>query len=73
GDAQYVFVANYDLERDSGYFGLPALDPAAVLVAEFSTDGPIPEDLEPIRHNGFFHRIENLEPGEGRVYRVVPD
>ncbi|MBT8214922.1 MAG: hypothetical protein KJP12_06820, partial [Acidimicrobiia bacterium] len=37
GDAQYVFVANYDLERDSGYFGLPALDPAAVLVAEFST------------------------------------
>jgi len=68
---RYVFVVNYDLERDSGYFGLPALESDVALVADFSTAGPVDGGGERITHNGFFHRIENLERGEGRAYRVA--
>ena len=67
---RYVFVVNYDLERDSGYFGIPALPPAAVLHEEFSTFGPVAERDRVLRHNGFFHRLDNLAPGEGRAYRI---
>ena len=69
GQPRFVFIANYDLERDSGYFGVPALAPDVLLTAEFSTTGEAP-DPTPVTHNGFFHRIENIAPGEGRVYRV---
>lgn len=68
-DESFVFVVNYDLERSSGYFGLPALEAGARLVPEFSTQVE-PIDLAPVVHNGFFHRIEDLEPGEARVYRL---
>jgi hypothetical protein len=69
---RYVFVANYDLEANSGYFGVPALDRSIVLVHDFSTPGSDQLDRRDRRivHNGFFHRIENLGPGECRVYRV---
>ncbi|MDJ0790486.1 MAG: hypothetical protein QNJ71_01185 [Acidimicrobiia bacterium] len=68
----YVFVANFDLERRSGYFGLPDLAPDVVLVPIFSTIG---EHLgaDRIHHNGFFHRIDDIAPGEGRVYAVRGD
>ena len=69
---QYVFVVNYDLERDSGYFGLPGLGDGVVLEAEFSTTGATPEVDQLIASNGYFHRIENLSPGEGRAYWVRP-
>ena len=68
---QYVFVVNYDLEADSGYFAIPALDAASELHEQYSTVGPIGGTDRVLVHNGFFHRIENLAPGEGRVYRVV--
>jgi hypothetical protein len=71
GEAQCVFVANYDLERDSGYFGIPGLDAAVALREEFSTIGPVEDHDRVLEHNGFFHRIENLAPGEGRAYRVT--
>ena len=69
-EAEYVFVANYDLERGSGYFGIPGLDPDSVLHEEFSTIGPVDDADRVLEHNGFFHRLENLAPGEGRAYRV---
>lgn len=68
-DPTYVFVANYDLERHSGYFGLPALPPDVVLEQVFTTQDGEP-DRSPVTHNGFFHRIEDLAPGEGRAYAV---
>ncbi len=71
GEAHYVFVANYDLERDSGYFGIPGLDPTVVLTEEYSTIGPVGDHDRVLEHNGFFHRLENLAPGEGRAYRVT--
>ena len=72
---KYVIATNADLEFESGYFGIPGLDQAVVLEPVFSTIEGSP--AEPtmteglIRHNGFFHRIENLQPGEGRVFRVT--
>jgi hypothetical protein len=68
---QYVFVANYDLEQDSGYFGIPGLGRGVALEEEYSTLGPVDRPDRRLTHNGFFHRIENLAPGEVRSYRVV--
>ena len=69
-DPRWVFVVNYDLERDSGYFGLPGLDPRAVLVPVFTTRATDLADIPAAHHNGFFHRIENVVPGEGIVFEV---
>ena len=71
GRDRYVFVVNYDLDADSGYFGIPALPADVALVPVFSTrDGAhLPPD--PIHHNGFFHRIPNLTPGEAQAFRVT--
>jgi hypothetical protein len=68
---RYVFAANYDLQRDSGYFGIPGLDAGVVLEEEYSTLGPVEGPDRRLTYNGFFHRIENLAPGEARSYRVV--
>jgi hypothetical protein len=65
-----VFLANYDLERNSRYFGVPALPSEATLKPIFTTLGAEHLDQSEVTSNGFFHRIENLAPGEGRVYRV---
>jgi len=70
GGDRYVFVVNYDVTSDSGYFGIPALPVDSMLTVVFSTRGAEPARDEILRHNGFFHRLENLAPGEGRVYRV---
>jgi len=71
GADQYVFVVNYDLTSDSGYFGIPALPADSVLTAVFSTRGAEHLHGETLRYNGFFHRLDNLAPGEGRAYRVL--
>ena len=71
GEQAFAFLVNYDIERPSGFFGLPALDAASVLVPEYSTVGSLTE-LASVEHNGFFHRIDGLEPGEARVYLVDP-
>jgi hypothetical protein len=70
GAARCVFVVNYELTKGSGYFGIPALDQKAVLLADFSTVGGIDAIDRRLESNGFFHRLENLAPGEGRVYRI---
>lgn len=70
GGDRYVFLVNYDLTSDSGYFGIPALPADSTLTAVFSTRGVDHLRGEILRHNGFFHRIENLAPGEGRAYRI---
>ncbi|NNF63366.1 MAG: hypothetical protein HKN07_03830 [Acidimicrobiia bacterium] len=69
-DPSYVFVVNYDLERESGSFGLPAFDADVVLVEDYSTTRQV--SAAPVAHNGFFHRIASLAPGEARAYRLVP-
>ena len=66
----YVFVVNYDLEADSGYFGIPGLDQENELRHVFSTHGDTTGEDEVLTPNGYFHRIENLRPGEGRAYRI---
>ncbi len=71
GDAdRFVFVVNYDLTSDSGYFGIPALPIDVTLEPVFSTRGADHLPGETLRHSGFFHRLENLAPGEGRAYRI---
>jgi hypothetical protein len=66
-----VFVVNYDSASSSGYFGIPGLDPDAALACSYSTlRGPVAEGPL-IASNGFFHRIEDLAPGEGRTYVVT--
>ena len=72
GADRYVFLVNYDLTSDSGYFGIPALPADSSLTAVFSTRGVEHVHGEILRHNGFFHRLENLAPGEGRAYRIDP-
>ncbi len=67
----YVFAANYDLDSGSGYFGVPDLPPAVALELDFSTRDEVGGRDHRLTSNGFFHRIEDLAPGEGRAYRVV--
>jgi len=68
---RFVFAVNYDLEKDSGYFGIPGLPDDVELLGEYSSTGSIADDDRLLAHNGFFHRLENLAPGEARIYRVV--
>ncbi|MEN8114470.1 MAG: hypothetical protein ABFS21_08775 [Actinomycetota bacterium] len=68
---RFVFVVNYDLAADSGYFGIPALSADSVLTPVFSTRGAEHLPGETLRHNGFFHRLDNLAPGEGRAFRIT--
>lgn len=74
-DAQYVFVANLDIHQPSNYFALPAIKGLAneklSLRFDFSThtrlDDPRDADLS---FNGKHFRIEGMQAGEGRVYRL---
>jgi hypothetical protein len=66
----HVFVVNYDLDSGSGYFGVPGLDQEAELRFVFSTHANEAEHDTVLTSNGFFHRIEDLGPGEGRVYHI---
>ncbi len=71
GEPRHVFLANYDLESGSGYFGIPGLPVGLALELDFSTGGRVDERDRVLTSNGFFHRVEGLLPGEGRAYRVV--
>lgn len=66
---RYVIATNADTEFESGFFGVPGLAPSVVLTPVFSTTGDMEQSA--VRHNGYFHRIENLKPGEGIVYSVT--
>ncbi|MEX1334817.1 MAG: hypothetical protein AB1Z66_05940, partial [Candidatus Limnocylindrales bacterium] len=67
GATGYVCVVNYDLERGSGYFGLPALAAEDALEPVFRTLGDDRLARTRIRHNGAFNRLEGVAAGEGRV------
>ena len=68
---EILFVANLDVEHPSGPFGVPGLGGDARLELAFSTVGDVPEiDRSPVG-NGRHVRIERLEPGEGRSYRLA--
>ncbi len=68
---RHVFMVNYNTDSGSGYFGVPGLDSRLKLQVTYSSVGGRERDGEVLASNGFFHRVENLEPGEARVYRVV--
>ena len=69
--ADYVFVANLDVDNPSGQFYLPDLGTAQDLVCDFSTAHHVPTvDDEALTFNGRGYRVTRLDPGEGRVYRI---
>ncbi len=68
GARQHLCVANYDLDASTGYVGIPGLPAEATLTPVFSTLGPETLDPAPVGHNGYFHRLEDVAAGEGRVY-----
>jgi len=70
-EPSFVFLANYDIHAPSGYFGIPGLDGDVTLEAVFSTEGDVPAVDHALTHNGYHHRVEDLAPGEGRIYRVT--
>ncbi|MCC5947450.1 MAG: hypothetical protein JJT89_03250 [Nitriliruptoraceae bacterium] len=70
GARPHLCVVNYDLEANSGYLGIPALPAAATLVPIFSTLGSDALDPTPVGHNGYVHRLEDVAPGEGRIYVI---
>jgi hypothetical protein len=72
GADRYVFAVNYDLTGASGYFGIPQLPADVELTPVFSTTGTGTHLGGVLRSNGFFHRLEDLAPGEGRAYRIDP-
>jgi hypothetical protein len=70
GARPHLCVVNYDLDASSGYTGIPGLPADAVLLPVFSTLGPDALEATPVRHNGYFHRLEDIAAGEGRAYVV---
>lgn len=70
GSPQRLFVVNYDLQRPSGYFGIPGLGDNR-LELEFSTLEGVSEADHVLEWNGFFHRVESVRPGEARVYVTI--
>ena len=70
GARAHLCVVNYDLDAVSGQVGIPGLPADATLTGVFSTLGAAAPDTTPVAHNGYFHRLEGLEAGEGRVYVV---
>jgi hypothetical protein len=70
---ELIFLANTNLERHSGRFGVPFWEPDVMLQGEFSTAGEIPAADEKLVFNGICFPLANLAPAEGRVYRVIKD
>jgi hypothetical protein len=74
-EPQYVIVANTDARQGVDNFNLPSipgLDRESTLLLDFSTggDGVEAGPLPPLAGGGY--KVLHLEPGEGRVYRLVP-
>ena len=74
-EPQYVIVANTDARQAVDNFNLPCipgLDRESTLLLDFSTGGGGVEagPLPPLAGGGY--KVLHLEPGEGRVYRLVP-
>jgi hypothetical protein len=70
-DPRWLFVANLDVVAPSRYFGVPGLAESGLRpVGVFSTHGEVPPEDRTPRWNGRHHRVENLEPGEARAYRL---
>jgi len=70
GARAHLCVVNYDLDAGSGYVGIPGLPAEAMLRPVFSTLGADALDPTPVGHNGYFHRLEDVAAGEGRVYVI---
>ena len=66
----HVFMVNYDTEEPSGYFGVPGIAADGDLRIVASTEGEVDGADAAIHSNGIFHRVENLTPGECRIYRL---
>lgn len=69
----YVFMVNLDVEQAADYFAIPSihfLNDRVWIHADFST---VTESIEvqALPYNGKHYRVEGLEAGEGRAYRIV--
>jgi hypothetical protein len=74
GKAAFVFVANTNTYQAVCNFNLPrisGLAPATELAFEFSTARQVLQVDELLSDRGYGHKISELAPGEGRVYRVT--
>lgn len=67
----HLFVVNLDTESVSGKFGIPLLPNITVgtpLTLDFSTADCGAEQLT---YNGRHYQVQQMLPGEGRVYRIA--
>jgi hypothetical protein len=74
GQATLVFVANTDTYRAVHNFNLPQIPgrtEGTGLAFEFSTKQHVLEVDRMLSDRGYGHKISELGPGEGRVYRVA--
>lgn len=69
----YLFVANTDINKPSGKFGIPQLGANPVMLrAVFSTTSTTPDNA-PLPFNGKHYLVDEIAAGEGRVYRIDCD
>jgi hypothetical protein len=70
GAADWVFLANLDLQAPTGPFSLPAPGDSP-LQAAFSTLGDLPQEGAHLNPGDDEYRVPGLAPGEGRAYRTA--
>ncbi len=71
--ADFLFVANLDIDKPSRNFAIPRIStvaPEVPVLFEFSTASKVLDADLSLNFNGKHYRVEHLEPGEGRVYRL---
>jgi hypothetical protein len=69
----YIFMANTDLEKPSGAFGLPTPGGTGPWEFEFSTSQETSYGDQKLTFNGIYYPVTNLGPAEGRVYKIIDD
>lgn len=70
--ADYLFVANLDIETPARSFAIPRIPnmvPEVPILFEFSTARTVLNADLTLTFNGRHYRVQQLAPGEGRVYR----
>ncbi len=74
-EPEYLFLANTSLSRPARDFTLPVLREAGrfTLRSDFSTSKSVPGADARLSPGNFSYYLTELAPGEGRVYRILPD
>ena len=72
-EPKYIFVANVDTEKNSSYFALPfipGITKNKELKLVYSTQIHNVKEDQVLLSNGKHYRMENMKPGEGRIYSL---